>query len=103
MSNMFYGCSSLISINLTNFVTSQVSDMSNMFYNCLSLTSLNLSNFVFNDMVEMSNIFNGCSNLEYINLTNLREINLNNNIFEGVPDNIVVCLNEENIDENRLI
>ena len=98
MSNMFYDCSSLISLNLSSFDTSYVLDMKYMFYNCLSLTSLNLSNFVFKD-VEMSNIFNGCSNLEYINLIKISEKKLEDFIFEGVPENIVICLNENLIGE----
>ena len=42
---MFSECSSLISLNLSNFNTNNVKDMSYMFQLCSSLTSLNLSNF----------------------------------------------------------
>ena len=42
--------------------------------------------------------FDGCINLEYINLINFRENNLNKNfsysIFDNVPDNIVLCIND---------
>ena len=41
MSYMFYNCSSLDSLNLSNFNTPNVTDMSYMFYNCSSLDSLN--------------------------------------------------------------
>ena len=40
MSCMFYNCSSLTSLNLSNFNTNNVINMSNMFYKCSSLTSL---------------------------------------------------------------
>ena len=40
MSYMFYGFSSVSSINLANFNTNNVENMSYMFYNCSSLTSL---------------------------------------------------------------
>ena len=40
--NMFYNCSSLSSLNLSNFNTNNVQDMSNMFYYCSSLTSFHL-------------------------------------------------------------
>ena len=43
--NMFYDCSSLTSLNLSNFNTNNVTDMSGMFYECSSLASLNLFNF----------------------------------------------------------
>ena len=42
---MFYKCCSLISLDLSNFNTKNVSNMGFMFYNCSSLISLNLSNF----------------------------------------------------------
>lgn len=42
---MFYGCSSLKSIDVSHFDTSNVTDMSSMFYGCRSLTSLDLSHF----------------------------------------------------------
>ncbi len=38
--NMFSDCSSLISLNLSNYNTNNVKDMSGMFYYCFSLTSL---------------------------------------------------------------
>ncbi len=41
---MFYNCSSLTSLNLSNFNTNNVNDMSSMFYNCSNLTSLNSKN-----------------------------------------------------------
>ena len=45
MDCMFYGCSSLISLDLSNFDTSKVTIMSYMFFNCSSLISLDLSSF----------------------------------------------------------
>ena len=41
MSGMFYNCSSLTSLNLSNFNTNNVNNMSGMFSCCSSLTSLN--------------------------------------------------------------
>ena len=42
MSWMFYGCSSLNSINLSNFNTNNVTDMSCMFDGCSSLKKENI-------------------------------------------------------------
>ena len=42
---MFYKCSSLTNIDLSNFNTDNVKDMSCMFYKCSSLTNINLSYF----------------------------------------------------------
>lgn len=41
---MFYGCSSLTSLDLSGFNTAKVSAMMYMFYNCYNLASLTLSN-----------------------------------------------------------
>ena len=46
LNNMFYGCTLLSSINLSNFDTTNVTEMNNMFYACCSLNSINLSNII---------------------------------------------------------
>ena len=105
--NMFYGCSSLISLNLSNFDTSNVNSMSSMFSGCSSLVSLNLSNFDTSNVKDMSLMFSGCANLEYINLINFDESRLHYgwyyNFFEGVPNNFVVCINKEKIANEILL
>lgn len=40
MDNMFYDCSNLGKLDLTNFNSSNVTDMSFMFYGCINLMSL---------------------------------------------------------------
>ena len=45
MGSMFDGCQSLQKINVSNFDTSNVSDMSYMFSSCKSLTSIDVSHF----------------------------------------------------------
>ena len=93
---MFYKCSSLTSLNLSNFNTSQVISMNNMFYECSSLTSLNLSNFNISQVKNKNNMFYNCDNLGYINFNNFNErkkVNCNK-MFYNVPNNIVICINE---------
>ena len=101
MQNMFCSCSSLTSINLSNLNTSKVISMSYMFESCSSLTSLNLSNFNTSQVSDLSYMFNECMNLEYINLYNLDESHLEvfNDMFTGVPENAVFCLNETALPE----
>ena len=50
----FDQCSSLTSLNLSNFYTNNIKDSNAMFYYCSSLTSLNLSNFITNNVKENS-------------------------------------------------
>ena len=61
MSYMFYGCSSLINLNLSNFNTNNVTNMSGMFNECSSLKVLNLNNFNTNNVTNMRWMFNKCS------------------------------------------
>ena len=42
---LFYNCSSLTNLDLSNFNTQNVTKIQCMFYGCSSLTNLNLSNF----------------------------------------------------------
>ena len=44
---MFYDCTSLASLDLSNFNTANVTDMMYMFSGCSGLTSLDLSSFSF--------------------------------------------------------
>ena len=61
MCNMFYECSSLKKLNLSNFNTENVKNMRCMFYGCSALEEINLDIFHFNDATNMSKMFNGCT------------------------------------------
>ena len=95
-SYMFNGCNSITKIDLSNFDTSQVTNMYGMFNGCSSLTSLNLSNFDTSQVTDMYGMFYNCKNLEYINLQNFKDNSLTSfsNIFENVTINVVVCIDE---------
>ena len=69
MQFMFSGMSSLTTLDLSNFDTSQVAYMNSMFSGT-SLTSLNLSNFDTSKVMKMSNMFFNMRNLTSLNLTN---------------------------------
>ena len=75
MSYMFYGCSSLKEINLTNFNTNDVTNMNHMFYGCSSLKELNLTNFDTNNVNDMKDMFSECSDelKNKINFQNQKE------------------------------
>ena len=99
MQKMFSGSSKLAYLDLSSFNTSKTNKMEYMFNGCVSLTSLNLSNFDTSSVTNMDFMFYDCVNLKYINLKNFNENSLNkfNNTFYNVPDNVVVCINENNI------
>ena len=58
---MFYCCSSLKKLNLSNFNTNKVTNMSYMFCDCSSLEELNISNFDTNNVTDMSHMLDRCS------------------------------------------
>ena len=63
---MFSDLSNIISIDFSNFDTSQVTNMLYMFNDCHSLTSLDLTSFNTEKVEDMYHMFFGCINLERI-------------------------------------
>ena len=76
MGGMFSGCSSLTTLDLSNFKTEKVTDMNSMFNGCSSLTTLDLSNFKTDNVTNMGTMFNGCSNLTTLDLSNFKTDNV---------------------------
>ena len=71
LSNSFYNLYSLISIDLTNFDISSVTNLENFFYNCTSLESVDLSSLNTINVINMRYLFSNCKNLKFVNFTNL--------------------------------
>ena len=65
---MFDGCSSLISIDLSSFNTTNVKHMSFMFSWCSSLISIDLSSFNTTNVNNMWGMFDRCSSLKKENV-----------------------------------
>ena len=63
MDSMFARCQRLPLLNLSNFDTGNVTNMSHMFYYCNSLKKLDLSNFDTGSVIDMENMFYECENL----------------------------------------
>ena len=78
MSSMFYGCSGLTSLNVSNFNTSNVTKMNNMFYSCIGLTSLDLSNFDTTKVIDLSYMFRDCKGLTSLYISNFNTSNVTN-------------------------
>ena len=55
--NMFYGCSSLITLDLTAFGGENVKNINEMFANCNNLTTINAPKLAFNNVTEYNNCF----------------------------------------------
>ena len=66
MGNMFFYCSALSSLTLSNFNTEKVESMGNLFEGCSALSSLDLSNFNTKKVRYMASMFRACSALTTI-------------------------------------
>lgn len=60
MHGTFYDCSSLTTLDVSSFDTSNVIDMAYMFSGCSSLASLDLSGFDISNVGQMSWMFMSC-------------------------------------------
>ena len=62
---MFYKCTQITTLNLSNFETSQVTDMSNMFGACNALTTIYVSDkFTIDKVTSDDSMFGFCNNLK---------------------------------------
>lgn len=67
--NMFYFCSNLTTLDLSNFDTSNITDMSYMFGFCSALTTLDVSNFDTSNVTDMSYMLGFCSALTTLDVS----------------------------------
>jgi surface protein len=75
MSSLFYECSSLKNLDISNFNTINVTDMSNMFYECSSLEKLYLPSFDVNAKPIMNKMFYRCKSLKDLRCSNKNIMN----------------------------
>ena len=69
MDSLFYGCSSLKSVDLSKFNTELVTDMSSMFYNCTKLAKINLTTFKTTNLKKIEYMFSSCYSLVSLDLS----------------------------------
>ena len=78
MSSMFRGMSNLTTLNLSNFDTSQVTNMDSMLASVSNLTTIDLSNFDTSKVTNMSSMFNNMTNLTSLNVSSFNTENVEN-------------------------
>ena len=95
MDCLFCNSSKLKTLDLTNFYTQKVKTMSNMFENCISLTSLDLSSFNTSSVTNFSGMFYNMKSLSYIKLDfNINEMNSSVYSFD-LTNNFEYCIHDE--------
>jgi len=103
MSGMFYDCASLINLNLSNFKTQNATNMSEMFSGCKSLINLNLSNFNTQNVTDMSFMFSSCKSLTNLNLSNFNTRNVADMSFMFSSCISLINLNLSNFNTQNVI
>ena len=68
---MFYNCSALETLDLSNFDTQNVTDMGDMFSECYALKTLDVSSFDTKNVTSMYDMFYNCSALKTIYASDL--------------------------------
>jgi surface protein len=97
MKDLFNGCSSLLSLDLSNFNTEKITNMGHMFSGCKSLKGLDLSNFITNNVTNMSRMFYGCKKLTTLDIRNFTfdKVTSYSNMFSNVPANCLIIVKGE--------
>ena len=87
MSNMFAGCGSLQSLDVSSFNTEKVTNMAYAFSGLINLESLNLGNLNTSNVTDMRGLFDGCSKLSSLDVGSFNTEKVTNmrNMFAGLP------------------
>ena len=99
----FHYCSKLTSLDLSNWNTSNVTNMRGMFRNCPNLTSLDVNNWDTTKVTTMSYMFDCCSNLTEIDVSNFDTSEVTNMeyMFDGCSS--LTSLDLSNFDTSKVI
>lgn len=73
---MFTGCNTLTSLDLSNFDTSNVTNMSYSFSSCRALTNIDVSSWNTTNVTNMNGMFTGCNTLTSLDLSNFDTSNV---------------------------
>ena len=92
MISTFENCRKLTSLNLSHFITNQVTDMSSMFNNCSSLEYLE-ENFNTEKVTTMNSMFSNCNRL-----TSLQLIHFNTSMVTDMSSMFNNMYSLENLD-----
>lgn len=76
MNDMFIGCKTLTSIDVSNFNTLNVTNMGSMFHSCSALNSIDVSNFDTQNVTDMSWMFSDCKALTSLDLSKFNTQNV---------------------------
>lgn len=99
MANAFYGCTLLKNINSSQLYKSR--NMQYMFYNCSSLESVDLSNLTISSSTSFNHTFNGCTALKHLDIRNVDTSKIGTKVktFESVPTDCEIIVKDDTAKE----
>ena len=100
--NMFKDFTSLTSLDLSNFDTSNVTNMSYMFTNCYVLTSLDVSNFDTSNVTNMQYLFYRCESVTSLDVSNFDTSNVTNMGYMFYRCESITSLDVSNFDTSNV-
>ena len=100
--SMFYNCSNLTTLDLSNFNTSNVTNMNSMFSNCSNITNLDLSSFSTSNVTNMYAMFDRCSSLKSLDLSNFDTSKVTNMSFMFNSCSSLKSLDLSNFDASKV-
>jgi surface protein len=94
---MFYDCKNITGLDLSNFNTSNVTNMSYMFRGCKNITELDLSSFDTSNVTNMSYTFRGCLKLTVLDIRSFdfTKVTSFSGIFGSVPTDCEIIVKDE--------
>ena len=102
MREMFYDMHNLTALDLSNFDTSKVTDMSSMFYRVSNLTTLDLSNFDTSQVTDMNRMFYVMHNLTALDLSNFDTSKVTNMGYMFCDMHNLTSLNLSSFDTSKV-
>ncbi len=102
MYGIFSNCEKLTSLDVSKFNTSKIKNMSYMFQNCGSLTSLDLSNFDTSKVTNMRSMFESCHGLTSLDLSNFDTSNVTDIIYMFYFCSSLTSLDLSNFDTSNV-
>ena len=103
MSSMFRGMSNLTTLNLSNFDTSQVTNMDSMLASVSNLTTIDLSSFDTSKVTRMRAMFYGMRNLTTLNLSSFDTSKVTDMSLMFYNMSSLTTLNLSNFDTSKVI
>lgn len=92
----FRNCTNVLNFNINHFNVSNVTTMYGMFQNC-QFASLNLSNWVTSQLTDTQNMFRGCTALTHLDIRNFdfTKVTIYINMFYNVPTDCEIIVKDD--------